>query len=108
MAAASSAIRRTPIRSSLLLCRRTVRRFGKVGAARVGGSTCCHPCPRVELTMTHWEFSLCRDQERSAFLFHKEREEFRRFSLARVAPDDVYIVRALVEGLPRLQSRFLP
>src|SRR6516165_4033854 len=46
-------------------------------------------------------------QYRSAFLLHEEHDEFRRFSLTCVPPNDVDIIRAFVEGLTRCQSRLL-
>ena len=45
-------------------------------------------------------------QQRSAFVLHEEHDEFRRFGLACVPPNDVDIIRAFVEGLTRCQSRF--
>ena len=46
-------------------------------------------------------------QHRSAFVLHEEHDEFRRFGLACVPPNDVNIIRSFVEGLTRCQSRFL-
>src|SRR5260370_17495 len=47
-------------------------------------------------------------QHRGAFVFHEEHDEFRRFGLASVSPDDVKILRAFIEGLTRCQSHFFP
>ena len=52
--------------------------------------------------------SLCGYQHRSAFVLHEEHDEFRRFGLASVSPDDVNILRAFIEGLARCQSHFFP
>src|SRR3979490_279920 len=45
-------------------------------------------------------------QHRSAYVLHEEHDEFRRFGLACVPPNDVDIIRAFVEGLTRCQSHF--
>src|SRR6266550_982345 len=47
-------------------------------------------------------------QHRGAFVLHEEHDEFRRFGLASVSPDDVNILRAFIEGLARCQSYFFP
>src|SRR5580765_6259713 len=47
-------------------------------------------------------------QHRGAFVLHEEHDEFRRFGLASVSPDDVNILRAFIEGLTRGQSHFFP
>src|SRR5678815_297238 len=47
-------------------------------------------------------------KHRRAFVLHPEHDEFRRFGLAGVSPDDVNILRALIEGLARCQSHLLP
>src|SRR6266480_3297400 len=47
-------------------------------------------------------------QHRGAFVLHEEHDEFRRFGLASVSPDDVNILRAFIEGLTRCQSHFFP
>src|SRR5437016_14542176 len=46
-------------------------------------------------------------QHRGAFVLHEEHDEFRRFGLASVSPDDVNVLRAFIEGLTRCQSHFL-
>src|SRR6478735_6235605 len=47
-------------------------------------------------------------QHRRAFVLHEEHDEFRRFGLASVSPDDMNILRAFIEGLTRYQSYFFP
>ena len=44
-------------------------------------------------------------QHRSAFVLHQEHEEFRRFGLARISPNDVNIIGAFIEALTRCQNR---
>src|SRR5215470_15162059 len=46
-------------------------------------------------------------QHRSAFVLNEKHDEFRRFGLAGVPPDDVDVTRTFVEGLTRRQGRFL-
>ena len=46
-------------------------------------------------------------QRRSAFVLHQEHEEFRRFGLACISPNDVNIIGAFIEALTGCQSRFL-
>jgi pimeloyl-ACP methyl ester carboxylesterase len=48
------------------------------------------------------------NEHRGAFVLHEEHDEFRRFGVARVSPDDVNILWAFIEGLTRCQSHFLP
>src|SRR5215472_5556848 len=45
-------------------------------------------------------------QYRSAFAFHEERDEFRRFGFTYIPPNEVDIIRTFVEGLTRRQSHF--
>ena len=47
-------------------------------------------------------------QYRSAFVLHEEHDEFRRFGLACVPPNDVDIIRAFVEGLTEFLSGAQP
>src|SRR5262249_52342263 len=51
--------------------------------------------------------SVRRHQYRSVFVLNEEHDEFRRFGLACVPPDDVHIIWAFVEALTRCQSHFL-
>src|ERR1700738_2700551 len=48
-----------------------------------------------------------RHQHGSAFVLHEEHDEFRRFGLACVAPDNMNIIWTFIEGLARGQSDFL-
>src|SRR5262249_23942808 len=43
---------------------------------------------------------------RSAYVLHEQHDEFRRFGLARVPPNDVDIIWAFVEGLTRYENCF--
>src|SRR5690349_18469814 len=47
-------------------------------------------------------------QHRGAFVFHEDDDEFCRFGVASVSPDDVNVLRAFIEGLTRCQSHFFP
>src|SRR6516165_2986668 len=82
--------------------------------------TVARPRPSFTGIVLMWIFSLSfcgpkfaaldsvrRHQYRCTFVLHEEHDEFRRFGLACVPPDDVNIVRAFVEALTRCQSHFL-
>ena len=60
-----------------------------------------------EQNCSRFHVSVSGHLHRSAFVLHEEYDEFRRFSLACVPPNDVDIIRAFVEGLTRCQSHFL-
>jgi hypothetical protein len=50
---------------------------------------------------------VCWYQYWSALVLYKEHKEFRGFGLARIPPNDMYIIGAFVEGLTRCQSHLL-
>jgi len=45
-------------------------------------------------------------EQRSAFVLHKEHNEFRGLGFACVPPNDVNIIGPFIEGLARSQSHF--
>src|SRR5712691_11762784 len=68
----------------------------------------CHSsASRVWPTLVAFDL-VRRHQYGSAFVFHEEHDEFRRFGLARVPPNDVNIRGTFIEGLAGRQSHFFP
>src|SRR4051794_31300188 len=48
-----------------------------------------------------------RDQDRGAFVFHEDHQEFCRFGFAGVSADDVNILGTFIKSLTRCQGYFL-
>src|SRR5262249_50102586 len=69
----------------------------------------CSASMRRTSRANSWTVDLVRrHQYGSAFVLHKEHDEFRRFGLAGVSPHDVNIRGTFIEGLTGRQSHFLP
>jgi LysR substrate binding domain len=97
-----------PAAEKFCQCERSFRRYSLVQSSELL-QLCVHghQFPSARFAELFW-FLFGGYQHRGAFVLHEEHDEFRRFGLASVSPDDMNVLRAFIEGLARCQSYFFP